>query len=138
MAHFVLRNASVKINSIDLSDHMSSVSVETTADDIDVTAMGAGGRQHLAGIRNDQFTFEAFSDFAAAEIDATLWPLMVTAGTVFLVEVWADGTTTSTTNPKYSGSCVMLEYNPISGSVGDASMTPLTLPVNGTITRATT
>lgn len=40
MAVFVLTNASVKINNVDLSDHVSDVTVDMSAADIDVTAMG--------------------------------------------------------------------------------------------------
>lgn len=136
MAVFVLRNAAVKLNSTDVSAWVSQVEVAMSAEAVDVTTMGAGGRQRIQGIRDDSFTLTAFSDFAASAIDATVWPLF-SGSSLFLVEVWASGSTSSATNPKYSGTCILTEYTPISGSVGDAASTPLTLPVNGTITRAT-
>jgi hypothetical protein len=137
MAVYVIRDAAVKINSVDLSDHITEVSVAMSADDVDVTAMGAGGRQRLQGIRDDSFTMTALSDFAAGEIDNTVFPLF-TSGSLFLVEVWPAGTTTSSTNPKYSGTVVMTgEYTPVSGAIGDAASTPMTFPVNGTITKST-
>jgi hypothetical protein len=74
---FVLRNVIVGIDGVDLSDHIKEVQVVMTAADIDVTAMGAGGKQHLAGIRNDSFTFTAYSDFAASKIHATINPKFV-------------------------------------------------------------
>ena len=40
MAKFVLKTATVTVNSVDLSDHISSVTVETTYDSVDVTAFG--------------------------------------------------------------------------------------------------
>lgn len=141
MAVFVLRNAWVKINGTnDISDHVSEVSVNMTAADVDVTAMGAGGHQRILGIRDDSFTLTAFSDFAANSLDAIMYPLFTAsnnAGSLFLVEVAANGSTISSTNPKYSGTVILTEYTPISGAVGDASTTSLTLPVNGTITRGT-
>lgn len=137
MAKFVLRNAAVKIASTDFSDHVAEVAVETTAADVPTTAMGAGGQERVAGIRDDSFTLTMFSDFAAASVDAVLWAQM-SGSSLFLVEVWAAGTVTSATNPKFSGTCILLEYQPINGSVGDASMTSVQLPVNGTISRATT
>jgi hypothetical protein len=140
MAVFVLRNCWIRINNVDLSDHISEVTVNATAADVDVTAMGAGGHQRILGIRDDSFELTAFSDFAAGKVDATLWPLFVAnagAGSLFLVEVAAEGSTITSTNPKYSGTCILTEYTPIAGAVGDASMTPVTLPVNGTITRGT-
>ncbi len=130
-------NAWVRVNGVDVSNHVSECSVKLTAADIDTTAMGAGGRQRMQGLRDDAFNLTVFSDFSANSIDATLAPLM-TGGSLFLVEVAAAGTTISSTNPKYSGTCILTEYDPIAGKVGDAMMTPVTLPVNGYITRSTT
>lgn len=137
MAVFVLSNAFVRINSVDLSDHIAEVTVSMSAADVDVTAMGAGGHQRILGIRDDSFQLTAYSDFAASKIDATLWPLF-SGGSLFLVEVVGQGSSASSTNPRWSGTCILTEYTPVSGAVGDAAMTPVTLPVNGTITRGTT
>ncbi len=141
MAVFALTNAWVRVNGVDLSDHVSEVTVDTTANDVDVTAMGAGGKQRITGLRDDKFTMTMFSDFAASKVDATLSALLptgTTSGSLFLVEVAANGTAISSTNPKYSGTCILTEYQPIGGKVGDAAMTPLSFPVNGYISRSTT
>jgi hypothetical protein len=134
---FVLRNCVVGIDGVDLSDHIREVGVEMSAADVSVTAMGSGGQQHLAGIRDDNFTFSAYSDFAAGKIHATINPKFVSAGT-FEVKVAASGSTIGTANPLFIGYCPALTYNPVSGGVGDAAMTPLSFPVNGTITVAIT
>jgi hypothetical protein len=133
---FVIRDPSIKINAVDLSDHVAEVSVEMTAADVDITASGSGGHQRLLGIRDDQFVLSMFSDFATAKVDATLWPLF-SGGSYFLVEVWASGTATAANNPKFSGTCILTTYSPISGAIGDAARTPINLPVNGIISRAT-
>lgn len=138
MPAFILRNAAVRINSVLVSDHVTDVAVNMTAAEGDTTAMGAGGRQRIQGIRDDSFSITALSDFAASSIDETIWPLFNSGTSLFLVECWANGTTTAATNPKYSGTAILLEYTPIAGAVGDVSKTPLTLPVNGVISRATT
>jgi hypothetical protein len=134
---FVLRNVIVGIDGVDLSDHIKEVQVVMTAADIDVTAMGAGGKQHLAGIRDDSFTFTAYSDFAASKIHATINPKFSAAGTVE-VKVTPSGSTIGTANPVFIGYCPVLTYTPVGGAVGDAAMTPLSMPANGTITVATT
>lgn len=137
MSAFVLRNAAVRIDNVLVSDHVTDVAVNMSAADVDTTAMTAGGHQRLQGIRDDSFQITALSDFAAGSIDATIWPLFNSGTSLFLVEVWANGTVTAATNPKYSGTCILIEYTPISGAVGDAASTPLNLPVNGVISRAT-
>jgi hypothetical protein len=136
MSVFVLRDAAVKINSVDLSDHVTEVEVAMTAADVDTTAMGAGGHQRILGIRDDSFKITFLSDFASTEVDQTIWPLF-SGGSLFLVECWASGTTSSATNPKFSGTAILTEYSPIAGAVGDASKTAITFPVNGVIARAT-
>ena len=133
---FVLRNCIVGIDGVDMSDHVKEVAVELSADDVDVTAMGAGGHQHLAGIRDDKFTFTVYSDFASAKIHQTVNPKFVAAGT-FEIKVTPSGSTIGTANPLFIGYCPVLSYTPVGGAVGDAAMTPLNLPVSGTITVAT-
>ncbi len=138
MAIFVLRNAFVMIGGNILSDHIREVTVNLSADDVDVTAMGAGGHGHLAGIRDDRFTMTAYSDFSAS-LDSIVFPIFNTAAGTTTVVVMANGGTVSATNPAFTGgtNCSLLTYTPISGAVGDAAMTPLEWVVNGTITRTT-
>jgi hypothetical protein len=136
MAKHVLTNAWVRVNNVDLSDHVESVEVSMTADDVQVTAMGQGGVDRLQGIRDDSFQITFWNDFAAGSVEPTLTPLM-TGASIFLVEVSALGSTISTTNPKFSGSCILTQHTPISGAVGDGNQTSITFPVKGTITRGT-
>lgn len=134
---FVLRNAAVLINGVNLSDHVKEVEVVMTAADIDVTAMGANGHQHLAGIRDDKFSITFFSDFASASVHATLMGPFASGTSFVTVQVWANGSTSSATNGCFQGTCIILDYSPINGGVGDASMTQIEFPVNGTISYAT-
>lgn len=135
MAAFVIRNGFVSIDAIDLSNHCRSASVEMAYDDVDVTSMGAGAHQHLPGLRSDRFTLEMYSDFASSSVNDTLAGKFAGGTTAFVIHVASNSSTATATNPVYSGTCFLLTYNPISGAVGDASMTPLEfVPSNGTIT----
>ncbi len=125
MAHFVLKDAKVTVDLVDLSDHVSEVSVETERDEVDVTAMGATSKVNVAGLGDATITMTMFQDFAASEVDATLWPLSTT-NTPFIVSVQATSAVTSVTNPKYSMTCLMYGYSPLSGGIGDASSTEVT------------
>lgn len=135
---YVIRNGVVAIDGVNISSLIREVSVEMSADDVDVTAMGAGGHGHLAGIRQDAFTFTAYSDFTASTgLHAVLSGKFTSAGT-YEVKVTPSGSTIGTTNPLFIGYCPALSYNPVSGAVGDAATTPVNMPANGTITIATT
>lgn len=120
MAKFVLTNASVTVNGVDLSDHVQKVTVETTRDNVEVTAMGATNKAYLGGLGDATMTVTFFSDFAASSIHATLYPLS-TSSTPFPVIVKPANVATSTTNPSFWLSALMFGYKPIDGAVGDAS-----------------
>lgn len=141
MSKFIIKDAVVTINSVDLSNRVAQVEVTMAADDVDVSTMGTGVHQHLAGLRNDQFVLTFLSDFDAAEVDATLFPLLATATSqpTFAVKVRPQSGSASTTNPSYeSTTAILLNYSPISGAVGARAETQVTIPSNVAITRQTT
>lgn len=137
MARIVLKNCYIEINAGDFSDHCSSVEVNASKDDIDVTNFGGGGREHAHGLQDNSFVLNLQQDFAAAEVDATLYPLWFNE-TEFVVKVRPTASATSATNPEYSGTCILLEYKPLSGGVGELSETSVTCVVQrSTFARAT-
>ncbi len=136
MAKFVITNAWVRINSVDLSNYVKEVTVNLERDDVEITAFGDSGKRRLAGLKDESFELTLLQDFDASKVDATLWPLY-NGGSEFLVEVAGAGSAISATNPKYSGSCILTSYPPLDAGVGDAATTKITLPVSGEITRAT-
>lgn len=135
MAVFVLTNALVTVNAVDLSDHVTSVTLDTGADDIDTTAMGSTGYKSRTGGLKEwsvQITFQ--QDFAAAKVDATIFPLL---GSTTAITVKANNAATSATNPVYSGSVLVTEYQPVANGVGELAATSVTWPGTGALTRAT-
>jgi hypothetical protein len=136
MAKFVLKDAFVSINSVTLSDHIASVEVSTTIEDVDVTAMGATGHNRVMGLRNESVTLTFLQDYAAANVDATLWPLY-SAGTSFPIEIRPTSAAASPTNPKWTGNCFITSYPPVSGAVGSRAEASVSLVVDGVLTRAT-
>jgi hypothetical protein len=137
MAKLILKDCEITVNSIDFSDHISSVEVNLSKDDIDTTNFSGGGRERAAGLKDDSFELNFQQDFAASEVDATLYPLWDNE-TEFTVTVKPTSAATSATNPVYSATCILLEYQPLSGDVGELSETSVTFPAQREgITRAT-
>jgi hypothetical protein len=122
MAKFVLKTPVVTVNGVDLSDHVSSATIETERDEVDVTAFGAANKEILAGLGDATITLSFFQDFAAGEVDATLWPLS-TSDSPFTVAVKPTNGAISATNPEYQMSSLLFTYSPIAGAVGEASAT---------------
>lgn len=137
MGKIVLRDCYIVVNSVNFSDHVSSVEVNLSKDEVETTNFSGQGRERVAGLKDDNFVINFQQDFAAGEVDAVLYPLWANE-TEFTVEVRPTSSAVSATNPAYTGTCILLEYQPLSGSVGDLSETEVTFPTQRTgITRAT-
>lgn len=136
MAAFSFDNASLTINSVDLSDHVASVTVTASRRELNDSAMGDDWETFLAGVARFELTVEFNQDFAASEVDATIWSVFNTGSNVTFA-LLPEGGTASATNPSFSGSLCPTEYTPIGGQYGDLLKTSFTWPGTGTLTRAT-
>ena len=134
MPAFVLKNAYVLINAVNLSDHVKSVTINYAAEILEKTAMSANSKQRIAGLKDWSVDVELNQDFAAASVDATLFPLVGAAA--FAIEIRPDAGVVSATNPKYTGNALLESYTPITGSVGELATTSITLPGDGDLARA--
>lgn len=133
MSTFALLNEYVEINSVDLSDHVRQATLALEASQLDSTAMGDDWSEVTGGLKSGTITLEFLDDFAAGEVDDTLWPLFGTV-TTFLVR--PDAGAVSSTNPNYSGSLFIAQHN-VGGSLNEMAGKSLTLPTSGTVSRAT-
>lgn len=109
----------LEVNGVNLSDHVQSVTVETTRDDVDITAFGAVNKVSAPGLGDATITVTFYADEAAGSVNATLWPLASTT-TPFTVKARKTSAAISTTNPEYQLTALMYGFTPIDGSVGDA------------------
>lgn len=136
MARDVLTDVSVIINNKDLSDHIASVELSQNIDDIETTAFGDGGRTRVGGLEDSSVTLAFHQDYAAQSVDATIAPLVGGTAPVLIVPKGTAGTV-SATNPVYSFTVLVTEWQPLSGAVGDLNTADVTWPVSGRITRGT-
>lgn len=134
MATFVFRDGSVVINAVDLSDHVRNVTINYSAEMTDATAMGATTRINNGGLKNWSIDVEFLQDYAASEVDATLFALV---GSTFTITVKPTSAAVSAANPSYSGTGIIESYAPVGGSVGDQATTTVTIQAAGTLARAT-
>lgn len=134
MATFVLTDADVTVNSVNLSDWVTSVTLSIEVDDQEDTAMGDTYRSRVGGLKEWTLDIDFNADFGSSAVDQTVWPLL---GTSTAVTVKPTSGTTSATNPSYSGNVLVTEYSPIDGDVGDLATTSVSWPGTGSLTRAT-
>ncbi len=136
MAVFLNNKVGVKVNSVDLSDHVQSVTLNRTFDELEVTAMGDSGHKFVKGLEASSVTIDFLNDTASANVLQTLqaaWGTNVTV--VFLQD---KGTAVSATNPLYTMTCLVNNTTDINGAVGDLGMQSVTWNVSGTVAVATT
>lgn len=134
MAVLVLTDAVISVNSIALSTRANSVELNFEVDSVEVTAFGNTGHQFTGGLQNVSCAIEFQQDFAASNVEATIYPLV---GTTTTVTVKATSAATSATNPIYTLSNTFLaSHQPVSGAVGELAMTSLTF-TGGSLAKAT-
>lgn len=134
MATFATTDYKVTVGGTDLSDHIRQVTADITVEELDDTAMGEDSRSKIGGLRDASVTLEFNQDFAASEVDATLWAAL---GTVINVVVTPTSSAVSSTNPAYTFPVLVNQYQPFANSVGDLATVSVTWPGSGTVTRAT-
>lgn len=135
MAKQVLLQSYVALNSTDLSTYTSKIELTVEADEKDTTTFGSGGwHENLGGIKSATLALTFKQDVAAAAIDSIMWPLFSTQVTF---ETRLNNSAVSTSNPKYTGTVLIKQWNPISGSVGDVAEVSVSYPTSGAVTRAT-
>ncbi len=133
----ILKDCYIVVNGTNFSDHISAVTVNLSKDDVETTSFSGGGRERMQGLKDDSFELTLQQDFEAASVDAVFYPLY-DLGTEFEVEVRPTSSAVSATNPKYTGDCILMEYSPLDGKVGDLSETKVKIPTQRAgITRAT-
>jgi hypothetical protein len=130
MAVFLNNGVVLTVNSVDLSDHVTAVTINRSFDELEVTAMGDSGHKFVKGLEASSITIDFLNDTAAGEVLATL---QAAWGTTVTVTVKQTSAIVSATNPLYTMSCLINNTTDINGSVADLSTQSLTFNVNGTI-----
>ena len=146
MAIFYQNNAGFKISTdgttyVDLTDHVTSLTINRQFDELDVTAMGATGHAFIAGLESSTISVDFLNDDATAQVMTTLNTLVGTNAKFKILQTTVPGTPTtgtpSATNPLYSGLVLVNKLTPVAGKVGDVAVQSLTFTVSGAITVAT-
>ena len=136
MAVFLNNTVGVKVNSVDLSDHVQSVTLNRAFEELSVTAMGDSGVKQVKGLETSSVTIDFLNDTAAANVLATLQAAWGTNVTVVLLQT--KGTAVGATNPLYTMTCLINNTTDINGAVGDLGTQSVTWNVSGTVAVTTT
>ena len=130
MAVFLNNGVKLTVNAVDLSDHVTAVTINRNFQELAVTAMGDSGVKAVKGLEESSITIDFLNDTASANVLATLQAVWGTSTTVTVKQTSAA---TSATNPLYTMTCLVNGTTDINGAVGDIGMQSVTWNVNGTI-----
>ena len=130
MAVFLNNGVQVTVNSVALTDHVTSVTLNRTFQELDVTAMGDSGVKQVKGLEQSSVTIDFLNDTATANVLATLQAAWGTNVTVTLKQTSAA---TSATNPLYTMTCLVNNTTDINGAVSDLGTQSVTWNVSGTV-----
>lgn len=134
MPRIVLTDVKVTINGVNLSDHIASVSLSRSDDVIETSAFSStAAKTRVAGLQDNSVTLEFHQDYAATNVEATIYPLLGNTTTV----VVSPTSTVSATSPSYTFTALVSEWTPLNGGVGELATASVTWPITGAITKAT-
>ena len=136
MAVFLNNKVGVKINSVDISDHVSAVTLNRNFDELEVTAMGDSGHKFIKGLEASSITLDFLNDTATGSVLQTLQAAWGT--TVTLAMVQDKTSAVSATNPLYTMSILVNKTTDINGKVSELSTQSVTFTVNSVTTVANT
>jgi hypothetical protein len=133
MAVFLNNGVSVTFNSVDLSAYVTSVTVNQSFDELEVTAMGDNAHKFAKGLEASTITLDFLNDNAATTVIPTL---RAAYGTTVPVVIKQTSAAASATNPSYSTTVLVNNLQNINGSVADISSQSITFTCNSVITVA--
>jgi hypothetical protein len=130
MAIFLSNEVVVTLNAVDLSDHVTSATINRVFDELEVTAMGDTSHVFVKGLEASTITLDFLNDTATSNV---LQTLQAAWGTTVTLTLKQTSGATSATNPLYSTTVLLNNTTDINGAVGDISTQSLSLTCNSPI-----
>ena len=135
MAIYLSNGVVVTLNSVDLSNHVTSATINRQFTELSVTAMGDTAEKFVKGLENSTITLDFLNDTAASNVNATLQAAWGTTVTLTLKQTSAA---VSATNPEFQTTVLVNNTQDINGAPGDISMQSITFTCNSPIVVDTT
>lgn len=128
----VLLDAVIIIGGTTISEHGNKLELPVTVEVLETTAFGQTFKTRVGGLKDGQLSVTLFNDFSASNLDSLFWPWL---GTNQTFEVKPTSAARGATNPSYTGSILISQWTPITGSVGDLVSLDMSYPTSGVISR---
>lgn len=134
MAVFLNNKVGLKINAIDLSDHVTSVTLNRSFDELEVTAMGDTAHKFVRGLEAATLTVSFLNDTATSNVLQTLQSAYGTTVPVKLIQDKVAAV--SATNKLYTFDILVNNTTDINGATSDIGMMDITFTINSATTES--
>ena len=133
MAIFLSNGVVATLNSVALSDHVTSASISRTFDELEVTAMGDTAHKFVKGLEASTITLDFLNDDAASGAGSVRATLQAAWGTTVPLTLKQTSAAVSATNPLYSTTVLVNNTTDINGAVADIATQSITFTCNSPI-----
>ena len=135
MAIYLSNGVVVTLNSVALSDHVTSATINRSFEELSVTAMGDSAVKFVKGLESSTITLDFLNDTAASNVNATL---QAAWGTTVPLTLKQTSAAISATNPEFQTTVLVNNTQDINGSPADISSQSITFTCNSVIVVDTT
>ena len=135
MAIYLSNGVVVTLNSVALSDHVTSATINRSFDELEVTAMGDNAHKFVKGLEASTITLDFLNDTAASNV---LQTLQAAWGTTVPLTLKQTSAIVSAANPEYQTTVLVNNTTDINGAVADISTQSITFTCNSAIVVDTT
>jgi len=133
MAIFMGNKVAVVAGSTTITTFVSAVSLSREIDAVEITAMSDTVQNLIGGIERPTVSLEMYNDFAASSVNSIFEDAL---GSKLAIQLIPVSGTVSSTNPRYSMSVLVQQWQPINGVLDGPATVSISLPVTA-ITKAT-
>ena len=135
MAVFLNNGVQVTVDpgtgSVNLSDHVTSVTINQSFDELEVTTMGDFSHRYIKGLESANVVLDLLNDLTAPNPVTTTLQSCFGKNVVFTFK--QSSAATSATNPLYTVTLLVNNLTPINGATGDVSMQSLSFNASSTV-----
>jgi hypothetical protein len=124
----------VEVAGTNFSDHGVSADLQIDVNTLDSTNFASSGwTEMIAGIKSATVNLTFNDDFAAANVDATIWSNL---GANVAIKLRPTSGGITATNPEFQFTAIVSQHR-FGGGVGELAQKQISWPVTGPVTRAT-
>lgn len=136
MSSFVSKIAVIKIGGNSIAPYLRECTISGSVEIQEDTHMGDSAKTKLPGLKDAKISMTVNDDVGSGALDSIIWGIW-SNNVAVTFSAWPNGSSTSTSNPRFQGSIILTEYPFMDAKIGQLATKSLSWEVTGTVTRAT-